>query len=123
MVAHNNDTLHYKDIYMGQIIIANVSWHECIQCGGRLFPLPTCKKIEAATKEIERYRLQAFPLQDFITEPQVAELLGLSIKQLREHNRVRRFVFNIEIGKETLFLKKSALLYKKCGDGRRYVLD
>ncbi len=112
-------TLEFTDECAGRFAVSEVEHFKCDQCGDFLFSPDVAREIERAREEKLRGILLARPIGAFISATQAADLLGITRQALHKHRRISRgFIFQIEFGGKTAYLKESVERFKTTGDGR-----
>ncbi|TRZ50631.1 hypothetical protein D4S03_06400 [bacterium] len=108
-----------SDKYVGPISIENASYYQCEKCDEKLLPVATARRIDKRRQEMFREYLQNQPISAFFSASEMASFLGISRQALHKHKRIRKgFIYNTFFENRVIYLRKSADLYKKTGDGR-----
>lgn len=114
-----HDNLELSDKYVGPYSVESVDYSQCEECGRRLFPLETARRIEEKRELVLQEKIQSFPIKDFVTGVEAARILGITRQALHKNRRIRRgFIFQTRFSNKAVFLRKSVELFKKTGDGR-----
>jgi hypothetical protein len=118
---------HYENetSYGLEYSVKNVIVIECTKdgCDFIAFPHETCQVLDDARNEAEQELIRAYPIGDFITVQEAANMLDVPVRRLSVRGtgykqRCSRMIYKTKIGKDTFYLKKSVKLFKKHGDGR-----
>jgi len=117
--TEKSGTYLLADPYVGNIIVAGVSYYECDKCGDILYSADMAQKIESERNKRIHEILNQFPIGDFISAAETASMLGISRQALHKNRRINHgFIYQTKFGPITLYLKQSVQQYKKIGDGR-----
>ena len=107
------------DPYVGKIIIQGVSYYQCNKCEDILYSEAMAQAIDSERNERIHEILSQFPICDFISAADTALILGISRQALHKNRRINHgFIYQIKFRGLTVYLKQSALQYKRTGDGR-----
>jgi hypothetical protein len=112
-------TLRLPDDVVKLLVVPDVEYLECDECGELMFPFETAKKIgDTRDREISEF-LRSRPSDDFISATGAAAMLGISRQALQKHRRISRgFVYQRREGRIAMYLKDSGRQFKETGDGR-----
>ena len=101
-------------------IIKNIKAECCDKCGVIFgFDNEACDTIDSAIDFELMRRILKIPIGEFTSEKHTAEMLKISVRDLRKHNRIGRgFIYGIECCGVRLYSIKSIELFVKTGDGR-----
>lgn len=112
-------TIKEKDARIDDYEVKNAKYYECISCSDRLYPLETAKRLDEKRREILSALIQKYPISDFMSAAETAEFLGITRQALHKHRRIRNgFIYQTFLSGKTVYLRKSAELFKKTDDGR-----
>lgn len=112
-------TLRLADDHVGFLVVYDVEYYECEECGDYLFPLNTAKKIGEARDQRISEILQSRPISEYISAAETATILAISRQALHKHRRISRgFIYQLQFGAKTVYLKSSVLQFKETEDGR-----
>ena len=112
-------TYQLDDPYVGKIIIKGFLFYECDKCKDILYSEAMAQAIDLERNKRIYEILSQFPLSDFISAAETASILGISRQALHKNRRINHgFIYHAEVGGFTVYLKQSALQYKRTGDGR-----
>jgi len=112
-------TIREKDIRIGDYEIAHAKYYKCISCNERLYPLDTVKSLDKKRSEILSTLIREHPIGDFMSASETARFLGITRQALHKHSRIRNgFIYQTDFSGKTVYLRKSAELFKKTDDGR-----
>ncbi|MHB8834380.1 MAG: helix-turn-helix domain-containing protein [Candidatus Methylomirabilia bacterium] len=107
------------DDHVGFLVVYDVEYFECEECGDYLFPYLTAKKIGQARDQRISEILQSRPISEYISAAETATILGISRQALHKHRRIGRgFIYQLRFGAKTVYLKSSVLQFKETEDGR-----
>jgi hypothetical protein len=107
------------DDHVGFLVVYDVEYFECEECGDYLFPPATAKKIGEARDQRISEILQSRPISEYISAAETAAILGISRQALHKHRRISRgFIYQLQFGAKTVYLKSSVLQFKETEDGR-----
>ncbi len=107
------------DPYVGKIIIKGAPYYQCDKCEDILYSEAMAQAIESERNKRIHEILSQFPINDFINAAATASILGISRQALHKNRRINHgFIYQAEVGGLTVYLKQSALRYKRTGDGR-----
>ena len=108
-----------SDPYVGRIIIKEFPYYQCDNCKDILYSEAMAQAIETERNKRINEILSQFPIGDFISAAETASILGISRQALHKNRRINHgFIYQDEVGGLTVYLKQSALQYKRTGDGR-----
>ncbi|MBA7685765.1 hypothetical protein ES703_94193 [subsurface metagenome] len=108
-----------SDPYVGRIIIKEFPYYQCDNCKDILYSEAMAQAIETERNKRINEILSQFPISDFISAAETASILGTSRQALHKNRRINHgFIYQDEVGGLTVYLKQSALQYKRTGDGR-----
>lgn len=114
-----NGDLILSNSYIGDFHLCDVTYFKCEQCDNILLPEETIKKSEEKYKKIRDELISNFPISEFLSPSETAELLNITRQALHKNQRIKRgFIYSIKLAGKTYYLKKSVLLFKETGDGR-----
>ena len=114
-----SDSLQIFDFYVGKIEVRSTPYYECTDCHDILYTEEMSRAIETERNRLIHELLIQFPLADFLNSTQVASVLGISRQALHKHRRIRHgFIYQAKFAGITVYLKQSALRFKRTGDGR-----
>jgi len=112
-------TYSLVDPYVGEIILDGLSYYQCDKCGDVLYSAAMAQEIDSQRNKRIHELIHRFPIGDFITAAETASMLGISRQALHKNRRINHgFIYQIECGPTTHYLKQSVQQYKKFGDGR-----
>lgn len=112
-----------KSKSLGKIIIPEISYTKCKDCGDILLDPDMAQKVFDFKKQKELELIALLPVGDFLTVNEAVEILGVTKQAFSKNNKIKRdFIYNIEIGKKKLYHKKSIELFKSTGNGRFLLL-
>lgn len=113
------DTLKLPDDHVGSLVVYDVDYLVCEDCDDYLLPLETAKKVEDERDRKISEILSSRPISEYISAAETATLLGITRQALHKHRRISRgFIYQVQFGEKTVYLKKSVLRFKETGDGR-----
>jgi len=111
--------LQVDNFQVGRFNLAAAEIFECPDCKSRLYTYETCKRIDAQVERMISDFLEQFPVKDYITLNEAAEILQISKQAFSKNSRIKRgFIYSRDIGGRRLFLKPSVIGFKNSGDGR-----
>ena len=114
-----NGNLRMENSILGSYEIDNVDYRECHQCGEKLFPSATIKKIETKENELREGFLRKLAITDYVRATTAAGMIGISRQAIHKHPKIRRgFIFQIKHEGCWWYLKRSVEKYIETGDGR-----
>lgn len=113
------DLLGVDDPYVGTIAIDGVTYYQCDQCDDILYTEETSRAIEEERNKRIHEILIKFPIGDFISATETASMLDISRQALHKNRRISHgFIYQTKFAGVVVYLKPSALQFKKTGDGR-----
>lgn len=113
------DLLEVDDPYVGTIAIDGVTYYQCDQCDDILYTEETSRAIEDERNKRIHEILIEFPIGDFISATETASILDISRQALHKNRRISHgFIYQTKFAGVVVYLKLSALQFKKTGDGR-----
>jgi len=113
------DLLEVDDPYVGTIAINGVTYYQCDQCDDILYTEETSRAIEEERNKRIHEILIEFPIGDFISATETTSMLGISRQALHKNRRISHgFIYQTKFAGVVVYLKLSALIFKKTGDGR-----
>ena len=111
--------LEVTDPYVGTIAIQGVPYYKCDKCDVLLYTEEMSRAIETERTKIINELLSQFPIGDFISAAETASMLGISRQALHKNRRVNHgLIYQTSFHGFTVYLRQSALQFKKTGDGR-----
>lgn len=114
-----SDLLEFVDPYVGTITIQGIPYYQCDKCDDLLYTEEMSRAIETERNKLIRELLSQFPLGDFISAAETASVLGISRQALHKNRRINHgFIYQTKFDGFTIYLRQSALQFKKTGDGR-----
>jgi hypothetical protein len=116
--------LQVDNFQVGRFNLADAEIFECPDCKSRLYTYETAKRIDDQVERMVSDFLEMFPVKDYITLNEAAEILQVSKQAFSKNGRIKRgFIYSRDIGGRRLFLKPSVIEFKKSGDGRFNLAD
>ena len=107
------------DPYVGKIVLEGVSYSQCNKCGDILYSAQMAEQLDSARNNRINEILNQYPIGDFTTSADTAQILGISRQALHKNARINHgFIYHINFGSNTFYLRKSVQQYKEFGDGR-----
>lgn len=111
--------LELIDKILGNLIVLDTEYEECVMCGKKLYSPVTMLAIEKAEDLKKKKLLLKKSLEEFILATEVAQILDCSRQAVSKHKRIRRgFIHFVKHNGKFYYLKESVELYKETGDGR-----
>jgi len=108
-----------KNKSLGDIIVPEISYTKCNNCGVILLDPEMAQKITTFKRQREIELIKRLPVGEFLTVTEVIEVLEITKQAFSKNNKIKRnFIYNINIGKKKLYHRKSVELFKSTGDGR-----
>jgi hypothetical protein len=113
------ESLEVDDPYIGIITVQGFPYYLCDNCGDILYPAETSRKLDECRQNMLNRIIRNFPLREFLTANETAELLGITKQALNKNRRISRgFIYKSRIGNFDIYLKESVEKFKATGDGR-----
>jgi hypothetical protein len=104
---------------IGKYTLNSVCYGRCGNCGEILLPDETWTAADIEEGRIIKERLEKFPISEFISASEVADILGISKQALHKHQRIKNgFIFSVKHNGRIEYHKKSVEMFKEKGDGR-----
>ena len=112
------DYFIFESKSIGSILVPNIEFEFCPQCGERLVSGSEGEKILDFVRNKEEETVRSIPVRHFVTAAQAAKILGVTKQAFSKNKKVKRgMIFNILLGSRKLYLKKSVELFKECDNG------
>ena len=114
-----SDSLEIFDLYVGKIEVRGIPYYQCSNCHDILYTEEMSRAIETERNRRIHELLNQFPLADFVSSTEAASMLGISRQALHKHRRINHgFIHQTKFAGVTVYLRQSALRFKRTGDGR-----
>jgi hypothetical protein len=113
------DDLELSNWIIGKFVLKNANFQRCRNCGDLLLPSETAVTADTEEQRLLKEHLESLPVADYISAAEAAVILGITKQALHKHRRIKNgFVFSINHGGRTEYLRKSVELFKETEDGR-----
>lgn len=117
-VLHKFGSYKFNSRILGEIVIPNIRYEECNQCGDKYVKSKESNKIISIVKQKEKEAIERLPFDQFISMSEAAELLGCTKQAFSKNPRIRRgLIMHGIIDGRKYYLKKSVLLFKETNNG------
>jgi len=104
---------------LGRVLVPDLKFHECEMCGDKLLsPKESDKAIEYIAN-IENQLIKTFPIGEFITANEAAEILKITKQAFSKHPKIKRgLIYSTKIGNRKYYHEESVRLFKKNKNGK-----
>ena len=117
-----SDSVVFPSKVLGDVSVPNIKMDSCTVCEYKLLlPGESDKVIDYVLKR-ESERTGMLPASGFVTEKEVAEILGETKQGVNKNKKIRSgFILFTYLSGRRLYLKKSVEMFKVRGDGRIFL--
>ena len=104
---------------IGRVLVPNLKFYECEICGDKLLsPKESDKAIEYIANK-ENQLIKKFPIGEFITANEAAEILEISKQAFSKNRKIKRgIIYSTKIGDRKYYLEQSVKLFKENKNGK-----
>jgi hypothetical protein len=113
------DRFETNDPLVGTISIQGFPYYKCDKNGEILLSNEMSKALDEARNNRIQQLLREYPVSEFISAEETAELLGITKQALHKNRRIRNgFIYQVVFGGVPVYLSQSVIQFMKTGDGR-----
>ena len=104
---------------LGKVLVPHLKFYECETCGDKLLsPEESDKAFEYIANE-ENQLIKTFPIGEFITANEAAEILGITKQAFSKNHKIKRgLIYSTKIGDRKYYLEQSVRFFKKNKNGK-----
>jgi YgiT-type zinc finger domain-containing protein len=113
------EELEFSTPALGKLLIPNVTFFKCNECGEKLLTPEISNKVMDYVKTKEQEAINSLPIGEFISLNEAAEILGVTKQAFSKNPKIKRgWIYSTNIGERKYYYLKSVEFFKKKKDGR-----
>lgn len=113
------EELEFSTPALGKLLIPNVTFFKCNECGEKLLTPEISNKVTDYVKTKEQEAINSLPIGEFISLNEAAEILGVTKQAFSKNPKIKRgWIYSTHIGERKYYYLKSVEFFKKKKDGR-----
>lgn len=119
IVKRKRGGMKAKSRALGTIIVPNITYLECDDCGDIRYNESMAIKIHEYVKSMEREAIGGLPIGQFVTANEAANMLGITKQAFSKNPKIKNgFIYTVEVGGRKYYHRRSVELFNAKGDGR-----
>ncbi|MEK7485403.1 MAG: YgiT-type zinc finger protein [Planctomycetota bacterium] len=113
------EELEFLTPSLGKLLIPNITFFKCNNCGEKLLNPEMSDKITKYVKIKEQEAIDSLPVGEFVSLNEAAEILGITKQAFSKNPKIKRgWIYSTKIGERRYYYQKSLAAFKKKKDGR-----
>lgn len=115
--------IEFKSKILGKILIPDISYYECKDCGEKLLNSKMSDKVDKVVAKEEQKAIGDLPICDFITAKDAAKILGITKQAFSKHHKIKKgLIYSVKIGNRKYYHRKSVEMFSDKDNGK-FLID